>query len=323
MNFKDAFIILEIDLVEIGYNELTLDYLKKKYRKAALKYHPDKNGNTIESTERFKQINEAYTFLKREMKHFNPQNFPNESCDTAEEEDDGFMSKDSDEYNYLNVLRQFIRSVIDGHGIDIITKIVSEILIAGKQISLKLFEDLDKDTSLSIYSFLSKYRSTLRFSQDILDQIRQIVLDKYDNVEIYKLNPSISDLLNNNIYKLYIDNQLYLVPLWHNESYFDGSGCEIIVMCEPELPDGMYLDDDNNLYIEKKIDVNDLPDLIMNDTPITINVGNKTYSILPSYLSMKRDQVYRIRKTGLSKNKKDVYDIEDKADIIVNLVLEI
>jgi curved DNA-binding protein CbpA len=316
MNFRDAFIILEIDLVEVNYNELTLDYLKKKYRKSALKYHPDKNGNTIESNERFKEINEAYTFLKRELKYFNSQNFAKDSYDTTEEE------HDDDEFKYLNVLREFIRSVIDGRGIDIITKIVSEILIAGKQISLKLFEDLDKDTALSIYSFLSKYRSILRFSEDILDQIRQIVLDKYDNVEIYKLNPSICDLLNNNIYKLYIDNQLYLVPLWHNESYFDGSGCEIIVMCEPELPDGIYLDDDNNLYIDKKIDSNDLQDLIIDDTPITINVGNNIYSILPSNLSMKKEQVYRIRKVGLSKNKKDIYDIDDKADIIVNIIFE-
>jgi hypothetical protein len=316
MNFDDAFTILEIDLDEINYNELTLDYLKKRYRKAALKYHPDKNGNTPESNERFKQINEAYTFLKREISYFNPPKTPNNSsC----EDEDGNSQAGLDEFNYLNVLREFIRSVIDGHGIDIITNIVGEILLTGKQISLKIFEDLDKDVALTIYSFLSKYRSTLRFSQDILDQIRQIVVDKYDTVEIYKLNPGINDLINNNIYKLYIDNQLYLVPLWNNESYFDGSGCEIIVMCEPELPEDMYIDDDNNLYIDKKISANELPDIILNNTSIQVNVGNKIYSVLPSNLSMKKEQVYRIRKSGLSKNKKDVYDIDDKADIVVNI----
>ena len=34
---------------------------------------------------------------------------------------------------------------------------------------------------------------------------------------VYKLNPSINDLLNNNLYKLYIDEELFLVPLWYNE----------------------------------------------------------------------------------------------------------
>ena len=54
-------------------------------------------------------------------------------------------------------------------------------------------------------------RSTLHLSQEILDLIREIVVKKYDNVEIYKLNPSINDLFNNNLYKLYIGDKLFLV----------------------------------------------------------------------------------------------------------------
>lgn len=60
MNYNDAFEILEIE----NYEDLTLSNLKKQYRKLALKYHPDKNGNTEISTEKFKKINEAYTYLK-------------------------------------------------------------------------------------------------------------------------------------------------------------------------------------------------------------------------------------------------------------------
>ena len=59
MNYKDAFNILEIDFVNEKYQDITLDYLKKQYRKLALKNHPDKNGNTYESNEKFKRINEA------------------------------------------------------------------------------------------------------------------------------------------------------------------------------------------------------------------------------------------------------------------------
>jgi hypothetical protein len=54
---------------------------------------------------------------------------------------------------------------------------------------------------LNAYVFLSKHRSTLHLNQEIIDAIREKVLRKYEDVEIYKLNPSINDLINNNVYK--------------------------------------------------------------------------------------------------------------------------
>ena len=240
MNYKDAFEILEIDLSSVGYNGVSLEYLKKQYRKLALKHHPDKNGNTFESNERFKKINEAYTYLKNENSYLHEE-------EEANEENEHSSSL------YYDVLKGFMKSVFEGKYSDLMSKIVNDIIIAGKKISVKLFDDLDKDAAFNIYTFLSNNRSILHLNQDILDKIREVVVKKYDNVEVYKLNPSINDLLNNNLYKLNINAELFLVPLWHNESYFDGSGCEIIVICEPELPEYISIDDDNNIIVERKI----------------------------------------------------------------------
>lgn len=309
MNYIEAFDILEIDFVDIKYDELSLDFLKKQYRKLALKHHPDKNGNTDESTEKFKKINEAYNYLKRELKNLQPADF------IAESEDDS-----NEQFIYLNVLKNFIKSVLESKYTDTMFTIISDILSRGKQISLKIFEELDKDSVLQIYNFLSKYRSVIHFSNELISQIREIVLSKYDNVEIYRLNPNINDLLDNNFYKLYIGDQLYLVPLWHNESYYDGSGCEIIVICEPELPPGTTLDDDNNLYIETEISAyHDLPGMLIRNTEITVEIGNKNLSIPLSNLYMKTEQYYRFKKQGISKVKRDLYNINDKADIIVKI----
>jgi hypothetical protein len=309
MNYKDAFHILEIDFIDIKYHEVSLAFLKKQYHKMSLKHHPDKNGNTTESNEKFQKINEAYTYLKRELKHLKPEDFDTEIDDET-----------NDEFIYLNVLKNFINSVIESKYTHVIFSIINDILNKGKQISLKMFEDLDKDTVLQIYNFLSKYRTIIHFSKELIDKFREIVLSKYDNVEIYKLNPSINDLLDNNFYKLYVDNQLYLVPLWHNESYFDGSGCEIIVICEPELPNGIKLDDDNNLYIETEISAHhDLPDMIINNTNISVNIGEKKLSIPLSNLYIKKEQYYRFKNQGVSKGKNDIYNINDKSDIIVKI----
>jgi len=314
MNYKDAFEILEIDLCHVSYNDISLEYLKKQYRRLALKNHPDKNGNTPESNEKFQKINEAYHYLKREIKHFNPEDLEEESNNSEEDTQDSSL--------YFNILRSFMKTVFEGKYNDILSKIVNDIMTTGKKISVKLFDDLDKDTALNIYTFLSNNRSILHLNQEILDNIRDLVVKKYDNVEVYKLNPSIIDLLNNNLYKLYVNDELFLVPLWHNESYFDGSGCEIMVICEPELPNGITIDDDNNICIETELSIyHQLPDDIMSDGFIGIEIGGKDFTIPLSNLYMKREQYYRIKNEGLVKIKKDIYDVSEKTDIIVKINL--
>jgi hypothetical protein len=307
MNYKDAFDILEINTYEISYNDLTLEYLKKKYHKLALRNHPDKNGNTPESNEKFKQINEAYDYLKREI-NISPidENINEESTSSSSV--------------YFDVLNIFMKSAMEGKYNEFISKIVNDIVFASKKISLKLFEDLDKDSALSIYIFLSKHRFTLHLTEKILEEVRQVVIQKYENVQIFKLNPIVNDLLNNNFYKLYVDNELYLVPLWHNESYFDGSGCEIIVMCEPELPESIKIDDENNIHTEIFIDLkNDIPILLKNNRNIIVKIGDNEFTIYLSKLNIKPEQYYKIKNEGISKIKNDVCDVSEKADIIVKI----
>jgi hypothetical protein len=312
MNYADAFEIFEIDLNIVDYNDISLEYLTKKYRKLALKNHPDKNGNTLDSNEKFKKINEAYNFLKKEMKHLNSKDFDTE-LDTE-------TDYDANSSLYADILRSFMKSVFERKYNELLSKIVNDIIIAGKQISIKIFDDLDKETTTTIYTFLSNNRSVLHLNQEILDAIREIVLKKYDNVQVYKLNPSIDDLLNNNLYKLYVNNTLFLVPLWYNESCFDNSGCEIVVICEPELPQGVELDEDNNIFIKLTIHHNDLFKLI-NDGLLNFKLGEKNYDILLSNLHMKREQFYKIKNEGISKVKKDIYDISEKSDIIVKITI--
>jgi curved DNA-binding protein CbpA len=303
MDYKLAFEILEINVIK--YEDLTLEYLKKRYRKLALKYHPDKNNNTEESNEHFKKINEAYNYLLRELPDI-----------ILEEE----LIYDSQSI-YLNVLKNFIKTVMDGNYSDLIAKLVNDILNKGKQVTIKIFEDLDKDTALNIYIFLSRYKSILYFSEDLLENVKQMVIQKYDNVEIYKLNPNINDILHNNFYKLYIQEQLYLVPLWHKESYYDGSGCEIIAICDPDLPDNIKIDDDNNLIIEVKIDTYSvLPDMIINEIPLSFNIGDESFSIPLSELYLRREQYYRLKCKGLVNVKKDLYDLSDKSDVVIKIL---
>ena len=308
MNYKTAFEILEIDMSERKYSDINLEYLKKQYHKLALQNHPDKNGNTKDSKEKFQAINEAYEYLKREI--------------NIKEKDEKSASTST---VYVDILQSFLSEIFDGKYNDKFYEIVKKIIV--KKIPNKLFKDLNKEMAFDIYNFLSKHKNILHISQELLDNLIEIVQKKYEDVmEYYKLNPSIDDLLENNVYKLYVNDQLFLVPLWHNELYFESTEVnnfkEIIVSCEPELSPNIKIDENNNLVVKIEFILNDLPDFILNDGKICFNIGKKEFYVPVNKLYMKKNQYYRIKNEGLSKiNENDIYDVSSKSDIIVNIDL--
>lgn len=304
MNYLLAFETLEID---INKKDITLEYIKKKYHKQALKFHPDKNGNTSESNDKFKQINEAYDYLKREIEET-----------TFFEKNENGQKDDTNSSLYVDILKVFLSGVIDGK----YTKIVNEFILNYSSISLKLFDDLDKETAMEIYSFLSKHKNLFHLNQEIIDSIREIIIKKHETTTVYILNPSVDDLLNNNVYKLVLDENLYLVPLWHTELYFENElQNEIIVLCEPKLDENMMTDEDNNLHVT--INVNWCSDFLSTKQNIEVNIGSKIFNIPIKELFIRSEQYYRIRGGGLTQiNENDIYDVDKKTDIIFKIYLE-
>jgi curved DNA-binding protein CbpA len=308
MNYKKALEVLEIDTNEKKYSDINLEYLKKQYHKLALQNHPDKNGNTKESKEKFQSINEAYEYLKREINY--------------KENDEKTTSAST---VYVDILQSFLSEIFDGKYNDKFFEIIKNIIL--KKLPNKLFKDLNKEMAFDIYNFLSKHKKILYISQELLDNLIEIVQKKYEDVmEYYKLNPSIDDLLENNVYKLYVNKQLFLVPLWHNELYFETAELnnfkEIIVSCEPELSKNITIDENNNLNVKIEFNLIDLPNLIINDGNIFFNIGKKEFYVPVNKLYMKKNQYYRIKNEGLSKiNENDIYDVSTKSDIIVNIEL--
>jgi curved DNA-binding protein CbpA len=320
MNHYNAFKILEIDISKIDTNEISLYKLKKQYHKLALKYHPDKNENTNESNEKFKQIQEAYYYLKEEFHFLDLDNDEyNDNCnDNCEQKNATNQSMPV----YMDILHLFMKGILEGKYDEIISKIIQEIVSGCKKISLTLFQDLDKETCMNIYNFLSKYRVTLHLNDSILEGVREIVQQKFDNVLVYKLNPTINDLLSNNIYKLNVNDHFCYVPLWINESYFDISGCEVIVLCEPDIPDNILIDDYNNIHIVRKLSIADeLVNLINNNLNLMIQVADKVFEIPIEKLCMKKEQIYTIKNKGLCiLDEFDIHNLE-RSDIIVKIKL--
>ncbi len=308
MDIKKALNILEIETLQFDYK-----YLKKKYYRLALQYHPDKNIDMPNACEKFKEINEAYHFLCKEL---------NMSYDDSNIKLNNEDSKTNSTI-YMDLLSMFMKGVFEGKYNEIIFQIIKEIVGGCKKISLKLLDDLDKDTSLKIYNFLVKYRYILHLNDSILSNLREIVQEKYLNVMFFKLNPSINDLINNNIFKLNVKEEICCVPLWINESYFELPDCEVIVLCDPELPENIKIDEFNNLYIERMVKTDELINLLENNLNIELNIGEKVFEIPTNELKIKKEQCYVLKNKGLLKIDDMSMDLNliKKADIIVRITI--
>ena len=333
MDIQTALHLLDIDDFTRGnYSKVTYDYVKRKYHKMALKCHPDKNGNTKEATQRFQRITNAYNYLitelelKTEFNEYEDKDINDEFVSSS-----SFKDNENDSQMYTSLLSVFLAGIlnVDTKTMpDLLVRIVKDIVLNGtKVISTKIIDDLDKEKSLELYNFLNKYKHILYITPETLEFVSSLIKEKYKNDRVYILNPSIDDLLDNNIYKLYVDEQLYLAPLWHNELYFeDPDKNDIIVLCVPQLPEDITIDENNNIHcnllvaFEKEMFLNQN----LNQHVLNVNIGKHIFNIPFDKLYMKKEQKYVIKGEGISHIfESDIYNQSNhgKGDIIVSISL--
>ena len=297
MNINDALNILHVDKDKDNLATIDLQSLKKRYHKLALQHHPDKNGNTVESKEHFQKIGEAYELLKREI---------------GVEHDENDQEPNS---GYMFILTLFLKTLFKDVNYEIVLSILKD------AVSVALFESIDKEMCIHIYDFIIKYKTVLHISDETLEKVKQIILEKYKDVQIFILNPSLFDLFENNIYKLKVEDVIYYVPLWHSEIIFQkeknknkDKDNEIIVKCIPELPDNVELDENNNLIITVQIP---LSVFLFQDKIYIVWLEKYKFEINVSKLSCTIDQIYVLKERGISQiSEKEVFDISKKSDII-------
>jgi hypothetical protein len=328
----------------------------------ALLNHPDKKGNT----KRFQEINEAYSFLLKELDIINDESntFAFDFSPSST-----FESELNSSNMYIHLLTTFIEGIINSSfssdipetsnstnsttNINIpsykslIIDIIKKIILSEASLE-KIFENLDKNTSQEIYNFIFKYKHILHIDSKLVEKIGEIIKNKNSNTDkdkntekretnkesrIFFLKPTLIDLLENNLYKLFVDNQLYLVPLWHSELYFDTYNSEtettdkndIIVICNPDLPENISIDEDNNVHILHFISFDSIKELLINNIEtFDVNLGNRIYKCSLNYLNIKKEQHCTFKKQGISQIiENDMYNINYKSDVIINIVIEV
>jgi hypothetical protein len=320
MKISEAITILNIsnytiyNIQNISHNEL-----KKHYHIQSLIYHPDKNINNEESTLIFQNINHAYNILK-ELIIINK-----DDADCVDPHD----TNDYNNYNYyilnfVNFLINYYSNSTNNSNLDENINNIKQ--YANSHIQTILVNLLDNFSIVileDLYIFLLKYKKegvceNNAISNNIITIIKTILQDKLSKYNIYILTPNIVNLLNSDVYKLTINNDIIYIPLWHNELNFENN----IIKIDPILDTNITIDNDNNIHYTYNNTFSNIIDLLNANSSITINIENHIFNTLISNLTFSKYQIYSIKNQGLAKiNINNILDNSYKSDIIFHIYL--
>ena len=293
----------------------TFSEIKKHYRIAALKNHPDKHFNSDESTAKFKEINEAYVLLTSDFEN----KYDEEEIAQGYKEDNN-----GNKYKYGDIFSAFISSLMVGLSntkIAELNVILTAVMDKCKTLTTAMFDNMDKSSILFIYDLIMKYYTILDISDERFNGIIKILKTKMKIDDVVILNPTVSDLFDdNNIQVIEHEQKTYYIPIWHTELYFDmNEQRELIVKCIPKLPEYIYIDELNNIYIDVRTRVENL----FNQTSYAFTIvmyENISIYIPIRDIEFKTHQTITLHKRGIPMiNTENVYDIAERMDIIVNL----
>jgi hypothetical protein len=315
----------------------TLAELKKKYKIAALKHHPDKHFNSQESNIKFKEINEAYLYLYGKHHHDD-----NDKCNNAKKyayTQDENENENENDHCYANLLSKFISSLMNKFSktqIATVHIVIQVLMNKCEMLTSTLFDHMDRESLLFIHQLIIKYHSILELGTDRLNSIREIIKKKLQENDIIIIQPTISELFNeNNIQVVEHEKNIYYVPLWHTEIYYNinhpHENCddvhdkkqkqeqerELIVKCIPTLPEHIYIDEINNIYI----DVRTRAENLFNQTKLTVLISESVSFDIPMHtLEFKTHQTITLKKCGIPMiNTENMYDISEKMNIVIHL----
>ena len=277
MNKKNACEILDLPL------NYTPEQLKKQYHIKALRWHPDKNKDSKEATEKFQKITEAHKFLISS--------------------DNGYYDDSNNKYTY-----------------EYLVKALVDFLIHSK-FSVKILLELDAEQLQVIIRYLKLCSNSSSIHDSYIDQINRLIMEiekiimkRETDKSIILLEPTIDDLFEQKLFKLTHNNENFLVPLWHNDMTFtDLSNNEFNVRCEPKLEQHIDIDENNNVLVFINYDVKK----IIFTENIKIDVGKKSFLIPREELKLKPSQTYILKHCGIPK----INETEYKDDILLGDII--
>ena len=271
--------------------------LRHKYHQSALQHHPDRNAGT-NSSEIFQEIGSAYAFLL--MWHETETTRP--------------------ELDYGSVLDKLFGVILEDRSIGNveINALVEKLVHGCRHLSLKAFKDVDKETAVKLFSYITRYSELLGLDDITISSMREIIREKTSEDQLIILNPSIDNLLKDEVYPLEHNGEVFYVPLWHDEITFDISGSALVVKCIPDVGKHIHVDEHSVLHVN----VTTQCSKVLEDGAINVNLGEKVFHIPSSEIKIQLFQTYTLNSVGIARiDTREMYNASEKSDIVFNITL--
>lgn len=277
--------------------EMILTDGKKAYYKLALKYHPDKGGDV----DKFREINEAWEIIKKSK---------------------GIEEDKYQDFSYSDLMKNVVNWVMPGtfDNLFIDTSLIS-ILKNCKEMSFIMLEQMNINKALKAYELLRKYKDIFMIENDVLEKMEKIIQSKMSNDNIYILNPSIDDILNDKIYKLDLNDETIYFPLWHRKRIIKQSdqSNNILIVSQPDISNNIFISKNNDIFYSINCDVQ----TVFRNQCIDINIGNQLFKIDSKDITLTNEsQIKKFKNQGILKiNKENMFDQSKRSDIYIEITL--
>jgi hypothetical protein len=313
-----------MEILGITNYSFTLSDLKRAYFKKAIIHHPDKNNNSFESNQMFQEIKDAYEVLTDICI------VTDDSMDTDNIGQPEYQGKEITPSEYIDTIINIgigivLDNIIQWNGIDTVVNLFITLYTISENVyisDIKLMFLLEQvyEWMISHQSrYTGEYKPTYEY---IVAKLQNILHPKKINpcVILRELRPTITDLLTDKIYQLNVKDKTFMVPMWHEEIRYDcGDNTELIVSCLPTLPENVWLDPFYNVYTSVIIDIKTL----IIDTPLYVNIGEKTYTIYTTQLTITtKPQTICFYNSGILEiNEEAFYKATNRTNVYIQVIL--
>lgn len=343
------------EILGIQDTVFTLKELKQNYRMYALMYHPDKNREEGASA-RFQEIKSAYDFLlPYAIKEKTEEELDLESEDMQENNTTCTGTGTSTSTSYEAILKYFMGSLQTTYSERInglMKEMVETMLSVCEKQAIQILEKTEGVKFQTVYTILTKYRHVFLLSPEFYVEMEKLREKKSSlgSIEIIEMSPRIEDVFSHMVYKLVRNEEIYYVPLWHQEMVFEESeSCvgegeseserkEFMVRCTPDFSSlwkktwdlpiialrETWIDDENHVHIQMVFSMLALWECAQRKKEVVVFFSEtKWVCFLPEniFILAEGEQVLRWRKEGIPRISNNICDVSQTSDLVLHVLL--